>query len=132
MIKAQENGSDNAVIIPTDMNAGTAGEIDSIDAEVDGLIRPLKDLLAATERLHKARKETATLKPLLDRLLAGELLEEADLEEAKTGIKSLAKLIKSHGEHRAALIEATQSRAKIDEILVPGPATGRGKGFASE
>ena len=90
----------------------------AVDADaIDELFKQLKTLLNTVEKLQKARHEVGDIKPLVVRLLDGELLSGEDLEELKAGVGGLSKLLKLYGDYQAALDKAQPARALLDQVL---------------
>jgi hypothetical protein len=84
---------------------------------VDDILNSLKALLSAVEKLQKIRQEVGDIKPLLMRMLDGELVAGEDLEQLKTGVSGLLRLVKAHSDHQAALAKAQTARTLLDEVL---------------
>lgn len=85
--------------------------------QVDDLFKDLKTLLSTVEKLQKARQDVGDIKPLLIRLLDGELLSGDDLEELRGGINGLSKLLKLYSDYQSALDRAQPARGILDQIL---------------
>lgn len=88
-------------------------------ATIDDIFKELKTLLATVEKLQKARQDVGDIKPLVVRLLDGELLDGDDLEQLKTGLGGLAKLVRLHGDYQSALANAQPARGLLDQVLKP-------------
>lgn len=86
---------------------------------IDDIFGSLKTLLGTVEKLQKARQEVGDIKPLVVRLLDGELLSGDDLEQLKAGIGGLSRLVRIHDDYQAALSKAQPARNLLDQILKP-------------
>ncbi|HEY9880916.1 MAG TPA: hypothetical protein V6D29_20830 [Leptolyngbyaceae cyanobacterium] len=84
---------------------------------IDDIFGSLKTLLGTVEKLQKARQEVGDIKPLVVRLLDGELLSGDDLEQLKAGIGGLSRLVRIHDDYQAALSKAQPARNLLDQIL---------------
>ncbi|HEY9737384.1 MAG TPA: hypothetical protein V6D06_13920 [Trichocoleus sp.] len=88
------------------------------DAEgIDDLFSALKSLLSAVEKLQKARQDVGDIKPLLVRMLDGELLSGEDLERLKSGVNGLSKLVRCYDDYQSALDKAQPARDLLDQVL---------------
>ncbi|MBC7825267.1 MAG: hypothetical protein H7126_15650 [Candidatus Parcubacteria bacterium] len=85
--------------------------------DVDSILNSLKTLLSTVEKLQKVRQEVGDIKPLLVRMLDGELVAGEDLEQLKTGVGGLFRLVRAHSDHQAALAKAQPARSLLDEVL---------------
>ncbi|HEY9878245.1 MAG TPA: hypothetical protein V6D29_07300 [Leptolyngbyaceae cyanobacterium] len=86
---------------------------------IDDIFGSLKTLLSTVEKLQKSRQEVGDIKPLVVRLLDGELLSGEDLEQLKAGIGGLSRLVRIHDDYQAALAKAQPARSLLDQILKP-------------
>lgn len=93
----------------------TASTPDSQD--IEDSLNALKSLLGAVEKLQKVRQEVGDIKPLLVRMLDGEVLTGEELEQLKTGVGGLFKLVRAYGDHQSALTHAQPARALLDQVL---------------
>ncbi|MGD1941249.1 MAG: hypothetical protein ACFB0G_08040 [Leptolyngbyaceae cyanobacterium] len=84
---------------------------------VDDLFKELKTLLSTVEKLQKAREDVGDIKPLLLRLLDGELLSGDKLEQLKSGVSGLSKLVKLYSDYQQVLERAQPARALLDDVL---------------
>ncbi|MGF1570846.1 MAG: hypothetical protein ACFCVD_22685 [Nodosilinea sp.] len=100
---------------PAEVERGPADQIES--DQIEALFKHLKTLLNTVEKLQKARLEVGDLKPLVLRLLDGELLSGEDLEELKSGVGGLAKLLRLYGDYQIALEQAQPAKAILDDVL---------------
>jgi hypothetical protein len=90
----------------------------SIDEQtIDETFAALKELLTTVEKLQKARQSIGDIKPMLLQLLDGELLPIEDLEQMKSQITPLGKLIKLHIDYQEALAKAQPAREILDVML---------------
>ncbi|MGB3136616.1 MAG: hypothetical protein WBB18_07420 [Nodosilinea sp.] len=85
--------------------------------QIDDLFKDLKSLLSTVEKLQKARQDVGDIKPLILRLLDGELLSGDDLEELRGGVSGLSKLLKLYGDYQSALERAQPARGILDQLL---------------
>jgi hypothetical protein len=85
--------------------------------QIDDLFKDLKTLLSTVEKLQKSRQEVGDIKPLILRLLDGELLSGDDLEELRGGIGGLSKVLKLYNDYQVALERAQPARAILDQLL---------------
>ncbi|WP_341528984.1 hypothetical protein WKK05_06565 [Nostoc sp. UHCC 0302] len=85
--------------------------------EIDDILNSLKSLLSSVEKLQKVRQEVGDIKPLIGRMLDGELLAGEELEQLKTGVSSLSRLVRAYGDHQAALTKAQPARNLLDQVL---------------
>ncbi|NJN21689.1 MAG: hypothetical protein HC812_11565 [Leptolyngbya sp. RL_3_1] len=84
---------------------------------IDDTFAALKTLLSTVEKLQKARQTVGDMKPLLIRLLDGEMLSGEELEDLKGGIGGLGKLVKLYGDYQVALAQAQPARHLLDDML---------------
>lgn len=91
--------------------------------DIDEILNSLKTLLSSVEKLQKVRQEVGDIKPLLLRMLDGELMAGEELEQLKTGVGGLMRLVRAHGDHQAALAKAQAARGLLDEVLKIQPST---------
>ncbi len=101
--------------IATDDGSETA--IDPQD--IDGILNALKTLLSSVEKLQKVRLEVGDIKSLLVRMLDGEVLSGEELEQLKSGVGGLFRLVRAHSDHQAALTKAQPARDLLDQVLKP-------------
>jgi hypothetical protein len=85
--------------------------------DIDEILNSLKTLLSAVEKLQKVRQEVGDIKPLLMRMLDGELIAGEDLEQLKVGVGGLIRLVKAHGDHQVILTKAQAARSLLDQVL---------------
>lgn len=90
---------------------------------VDDILNSLKALLSTVEKLQKIRQEVGDIKPLLMRMLDGDLVSGEDLEQLKTGVSGLLRLVRAYGDHQAALVKAQTARSLLDEVLKVTPSS---------
>jgi hypothetical protein len=98
----------------TEMNKAQNG--DDIQT-VDDILNSLKSLLSTVEKLQKIRQEVGDIKPLLMRMLDGDLVSGEELEQLKTGVSGLLRLVRAYGDHQAALAKAQTARSLLDKVL---------------
>ncbi|BAB77908.1 hypothetical protein ACN23B_07700 [Anabaena sp. FACHB-709] len=85
--------------------------------DIDNILNSLKSLLSSVEKLQKVRQEVGDIKPLIVRMLDGELVSGEELEQLKTGVSSLARLVRAYSDHQAALTKAQPARQLLDQVL---------------
>lgn len=85
--------------------------------DIDDILNSLKALLSAVEKLQKIRQEAGDIKPLIQRMLDGELVAGEELEQLKTGVSALGKLVKAYSDHQQALEKAQSARNLLDQVL---------------
>jgi len=89
-----------------------------VDADqIEAVFKNLKTLLSTVEKLQKARQDVGDIKPLLVRLLDGELLAGDQLEEVKAGVGGLSKLMRLYSDYQTALQQAQPARELLDQVL---------------
>lgn len=93
----------------------TEAEVDT--QAIDDSLTSLKALLTAVEKLQKVRQEVGDIKPLLLRMLEGEVVSGEELEQLKTGVGGLFKLVKAYSDHQTALTKAQPARNLLDQVL---------------
>jgi hypothetical protein len=109
---------------PQALSNGRGDESQADESQtVDDILNSLKALLSAVEKLQKIRQEVGDIKPLLMRMLDGELVAGEDLEQLKTGVSGLLRLVKAHSDHQAALAKAQTARTLLDEVLNVTPSS---------
>jgi hypothetical protein len=86
---------------------------------IDDIFSALKTLLSTVEKLQKARQEVGDIKPLLVRMLDGELLSGDELDQLKAGVNGLSKLVRSYDDYQSALAKAQPARDLLDLVLKP-------------
>ncbi|MBE9049693.1 hypothetical protein IQ243_04590 [Nostocales cyanobacterium LEGE 11386] len=85
--------------------------------DIDSILNSLKTLLSSVEKLQKIRQEVGDIKPLIGRMLDGELLAGDELEQLKTGVSGLSRLTRAYSDHQAALAKAQPARNLLDQVL---------------
>ncbi|PMB38099.1 hypothetical protein CEN41_24235 [Fischerella thermalis CCMEE 5330] len=85
--------------------------------DIDDVLNSLKTLLSTVEKLQKVRQEVGDIKPLLMRMLDGELLAGEELEQLKSGVSGLVRLVRTYSEHQVALAKAQPARNLLDQVL---------------
>lgn len=105
----------------TEAEAIVAAPPISANQDIDEILNSLKTLLSAVEKLQKVRQEVGDIKPLLMRMLDGELIAGEDLEQLKIGVGGLIRLVKAHGDHQVILTKAQASRNLLDQVLKTTP-----------
>lgn len=84
---------------------------------IDDILNSLKSLLSTLEKLQKVRQEVGDIKPLIGRMLDGEMVAGEELEQLKTGVSSLSRLVRAYSDHQAALAKAQPARNLLDQVL---------------
>jgi hypothetical protein len=92
-------------------------EVIGADQDLEGLLTSLKALLSSLEKLQKVRQDVGDIKPLLVRMLDGELVSGEELEQLKSGVGGLLRLVRAYGDHQAALTKAQPARSLLDQVL---------------
>ncbi|MBD1845804.1 hypothetical protein H6F89_20820 [Cyanobacteria bacterium FACHB-63] len=105
--------------------AATETSSDATEApqDIDEILNSLKTLLSTVEKLQKVRQEVGDIKPLLLRMLDGELVSGEELDQLKAGVGGLMRLVRAHSDHQAALAKAQAARELLDEVLKLSPAS---------
>ncbi|MEH2235816.1 hypothetical protein [Nostoc sp.] len=85
--------------------------------DIDDILNSLKSLLSNLEKLQKVRQEVGDIKPLIGRMLDGELVAGEELEQLKAGVSSLSRLVRAYNDHQAALAKAQPARHLLDQVL---------------
>lgn len=93
----------------------TTSEAEALD--IEDCLNALKVLLSTVEKLQKVRQEVGDIKPLLVRMLDGEVVTGAELEQLKTGVNGLFRLVRAYSDHQAALTKAQPARQLLDDVL---------------
>lgn len=84
---------------------------------LDTIFSALKTLMTTVDKLQKSRQEVGDIKPLIVRMLDGELLSGDELEQLKTGVSGLSKLVRIYSDYQAALEKAQPAREILDTVL---------------
>ncbi|MBD0303778.1 MAG: hypothetical protein ICV85_16920 [Tolypothrix sp. T3-bin4] len=85
--------------------------------DIDDILNSLKTLLSSLEKLQKVRQEVGDIKPLIGRMLDGELVAGEELEQLKAGVSSLSRLVRAYNDHQIALAKAQSARNLLDQVL---------------
>ncbi len=85
--------------------------------DLEECVNALKVLLSAVEKLQKVRQEVGDIKPLLVRMLDGEVVTGEELEQLKTGVNGLFRLVRAYSDHQSALAKAQPARQLLDDVL---------------
>ncbi|ACC83134.1 MULTISPECIES: hypothetical protein [Nostoc] len=85
--------------------------------DIDDILNSLKTLLSSLEKLQKVRQEVGDIKPLIGRMLDGELVAGEELEQLKSGVSSLSRLVRAYNDHQIALAKAQPARNLLDQVL---------------
>ncbi len=89
-----------------------------VDTEnLDTIFSALKTLMTTVDKLQKSRQEVGDIKPLIVRMLDGELLSGDELEQLKTGVSGLSKLVRIYSDYQTALEKAQPAREILDTVL---------------
>ena len=90
----------------------------SVDTDnLDAIFSALKTLMTTVDKLQKSRQEVGDIKPLIIRMLDGELLSGDELDQLKTGVSGLSKLVKIYSDYQTALEKAQPAREILDTVL---------------
>ncbi|MBT9310970.1 hypothetical protein [Leptothoe kymatousa] len=84
---------------------------------LDVVFSALKTLMTTVDKLQKSRQEVGDIKPLIVRMLDGELLSGDELDQLKTGVSGLSKLVRIYGDYQTALEKAQPAREILDTVL---------------
>lgn len=113
--------------LPVAENVPESGNVPEPEVDtqaIDDSLNALKALLSAVERLQKVRQEVGDIRPLLLRMLDGEVMSGEELEQLKTGVGGLSRLVKAYGDHQTALTKAQPARELLDQVLkTPGTSS---------
>ena len=111
--------AESSIISETEEKTKAADKTEKEDdkQDIDGILSSLKSLLSAVEKLQKIRQEVGDIKPLVLRMLDGELFEGEELEQLKTGVSGLNRLVKAYSDHQTALSKAQPARQMLDEVI---------------
>ncbi|MBD2441028.1 hypothetical protein [Nostoc sp. FACHB-110] len=117
--KSETTAQDTPLVVDaedttTEQNSSPAVEENQ---DIDNILNSLKSLLSSVEKLQKVRQEVGDIKPLVGRMLDGELIAGEELEQLKTGISGLFRLVRAYSDHQTALTKAQSARNLLDEIL---------------
>ncbi|OUL22049.1 hypothetical protein [Nostoc sp. 106C] len=99
-----------------------SSEVVEATQDIDEILNSLKSLLSALEKLQKVRQEVGDVKPLIGRVLDGELIAGEELEQLKAGVSGLSRLVRAYSDHQAALTKAQPARNLLDQVLKEGHA----------
>lgn len=89
---------------------------------IDECLNALKALLSTVEKLQKVRLEVGDVKPFLLRMLDGEVMSGEELEQLKTGVSGLSRLMRAYSDHQVALLKAQPARDLLDQVLNKAPS----------
>ena len=110
--KEAETAPDKA---STTAAAETAAPADTDNLDV--IFSALKTLMTTVDKLQKSRQEVGDIKPLIIRMLDGELLSGDELDQLKIGVSGLSKLVRIYGDYQTALEKAQPAREVLDTVL---------------
>jgi Fic family protein len=130
MVMARTNGSKTerdaeqpleevAAVAELEETAAIADDAEPVadTQDIDDSLTALKTLLSTVEKLQKVRQEVGDIKPLLLRMLDGEVITGEELEQLKTGVGGLFKLVRAYTDHQTALAKAQPARELLDQVL---------------
>lgn len=103
--------SNEEQVVPPNSSGGTSIQ------DIDESLNALKALVSTVEKLQKVRQEVGDIKPLLIRMLDGELVSGDDLEQLKLGVGGLSRLVKAYSDHQTTLVKAQAARDLLDQVL---------------
>lgn len=109
-------------VSPNQAESSTEPKSDDVDADqldLDTVFSALKTLLSTVEKLQKSRQEVGDIKPLIIRMLDGEILSGDELDRLKSGVKGFSSMVKIYGDYQVALEKAQPARNILDTILKP-------------
>ena len=113
-LKASAKAVEAPTVPPTN-SAELTVDPDSLDT----VFSALKTLLTTVDKLQKSRQEVGDIKSLLVRLLDGELLSGDELDQLKSGVSGLSRLVKLYSDYQTALEKAQPAREMLDTVLKP-------------
>ncbi|MEH2424744.1 MAG: hypothetical protein V7K48_28745 [Nostoc sp.] len=108
--------SDKDTVTIEDLPEDSAVPVEDVQ-DIDDILNSLKSLLSNLEKLQKVRQEVGDIKPLIGRMLDGELVAGEELEQLKAGVSSLSRLVRAYNDHQAALAKAQSARNLLDQVL---------------
>ena len=102
----------------TPTKAAPADAASTVDTtNLDTIFSALKTLMTTVDKLQKSRQEVGDIKPLIIRMLDGELLSGDELDQLKTGVSGLSKLVRIYSDYQIALEKAQPAREILDTVL---------------
>ncbi|QLE55291.1 hypothetical protein [Nostoc sp. TCL26-01] len=117
-VKIETTTQESSVVDTEDTGETQDSSIQVEDVQdIDEILNSLKSLLSSVEKLQKVRQEIGDIKPIVERMLDGELVAGVELEQLKTGVSSLLRLVRAYSDHQAALAKAQPARNLLDQIL---------------
>ncbi|MEH2013304.1 hypothetical protein [Nostoc sp.] len=108
--------SDKDTVTIEDLPEDSAEPVEDVQ-DIDDILNSLKSLLSNLEKLQKVRQEVGDIKPLIVRMLDGEVVAGEELEQLKAGVSSLSRLVRAYNDHQAALTKAQPARNLLDQVL---------------
>ena len=116
--KPEADATPPAKPAPAAPAAPTATADKPVDTEnLDAVFGALKTLMTTVDKLQKSRQEVGDIKPLIVRMLDGELLSGEELDALKSGVSGLSKLVKIYSDYQTALEKAQPAREILDTVL---------------
>ncbi|MEM7063718.1 MAG: hypothetical protein AAF572_11210 [Cyanobacteria bacterium P01_B01_bin.77] len=113
---APEKTAPAAEAAPVDTAKKSAA--DTVDTDnLETVFSALKTLMTTVDKLQKSRQDVGDIKPLIIRMLDGELLSGDELETLKTGVSGLSKLVRIYSDYQMALEKAQPAREILDTVL---------------
>ncbi|QZZ20397.1 hypothetical protein J5X98_24625 [Leptothermofonsia sichuanensis E412] len=100
-----------------EITAESSSELVVNTEDIDHCLNALKTLLSTVEKLQKVRQDVGDIKPLLVRMLDGEVITGEELEQLKTGVGGLFRLVRAYSDHQSALVNAQSARHLLDQVL---------------
>jgi hypothetical protein len=100
-----------------EITAESSSEVVVNTEDIDHCLNALKTLLSTVEKLQKVRQDVGDIKPLLVRMLDGEVITGEELEQLKTGVGGLFRLVRAYSDHQSALVNAQSARHLLDQVL---------------
>lgn len=117
-VKSETAAQESPLVSEAEDTTGqTSSESVEDSQDIDNILNSLKSLLSSVEKLQKVRQEVGDIKPLVGRMLDGELIAGEELEQLKTGVSGLFRLVRAYSDHQTALTKAQSARNLLDEIL---------------
>jgi hypothetical protein len=118
-VKSETTAQESPLVVEAEDTTTNQNSSETVEdsQDIDNILNSLKSLLSSVEKLQKVRLEVGDIKPLVSRMLDGELIAGEELEQLKTGVSGLFRLVRAYSDHQTALAKAQSARNLLDEIL---------------